>query len=125
MKSFSLLGLVAGMMVMAGCSGPQEIAGGAVETGGGALNTAGAATAEAADATGEAAMQVLGTAGEATAAATRGIGEAATQVTGGEGGAVKEVKGVANEIGKKRNVDFMGNDVVIDPSEDKKIRMAF
>ncbi len=101
----------AGLIVLiTGCSTTQEIADGA---------------AGAADATGQATMQVIGTAGEGTAAVTRGAGEAATAATGGEGGMVKDVQGAADEIAKKRNVDIMGNDVVIDPSEDKKIRMEF
>ena len=119
---FMFLGFLA---AVAGCSSPQEIVGGAGQTGGGALNTAGQATVGAADTAGQAGMQVLGNASEATASVMRGAGEAATEATGGQSGMVKEVKKVADEIGKKRNVDFMGNDVVIDPSEDKKIRMAF
>ncbi len=106
------------LATIVGCSSTGEIAGGAAQT-------AGAATVGAADTAGQAGMQVLGNAGEATASVMRGAGEAATEATGGQTGVVKEVKKVADEIGKQRNVDFMGNDVVIDPSEDKKIRMTF
>lgn len=124
------------VVAFAGCSAPEQMAGGAVDTGVGTMNTAGQATVGAASTAGqatvgavktvgEAGLVVVGHSSEATAAVVRGAGEAATEATGGEGGMVKEVKKVANEIGKKRNVDFMGNEVVIDPSEDKKIRMAF
>ena len=107
------------MAALAGCSVPPD------QVAGGALNSAGQATVDAADTAGQAGVQVLGTAGEATAAATRGVGEAAAEVTGGQGGLVKDVQKAADDFAKPKNVDVMGNDVVIDPSEDKKIRMAF
>ncbi len=100
-----------------GCSASPDL--------GGAANTAGETAAGAADTVGQAAFGTLATTGEATAAVTRGVGEAATEATGGEAGATKSVQGVADEIAKPRNVDFMGNDVEINPSEDKKIRMEF
>ena len=114
------------MVALAGCSSaPQEIAGGAVETGAGAANTAGQVTVGAVKTVGEACLVAVGNSSEAAAAVVRGTGEAAQEATGGEGGMVKDVKKAADDFAKPKTVDFMGNEVVIDPSEDKKIRMVF
>ena len=124
------------ILALSGCSAPQEIAGGALDSGSGAANTAGQTTVGAANTAGqatvgavktvgEAGLMAVGQSSEAAAAVVRGTGEAATEATGGEGGMVKDVKRVADDFAKPKTVDFMGNEVVIDPSEDKKIRMTF
>ena len=118
----SCMGLV---LALAGCSAPQEIAGGALDSGTGAANTAGQATVGAVKTVGEAGLVAVGQSSEAAAAVVRGTGEAATEATGGEGGVVKDVKRAADDFARPKTVDFMGNEVVIDPSEDKKIRMTF
>ena len=124
------------VLALAGCSAPEEIAGGALQASAGAMNTAGENTVGAANTAGQATVGAVKTVGEAglvaighssegAAAVVRGTGEAATEATGGQGGVAKEVKKAADDFAKPKTVDFMGNEVVIDPSEDKKIRMAF
>jgi hypothetical protein len=80
---------------------------------------------EAASAVGQGGLEVLGHAGETTAAVVQGIGDAATELTGGGGGVAKDVKDAAADFGKERKTEFMGNEVTIDPKQDKKIRMEF
>jgi len=99
---------------MAGCSAPQDIAGGAAKATGGALTTAG-----------QAGVQFLGNTSEVAAGFTRGVGETAVEATGGTEGAAKEVKKAGDDIAQKRKVDVLGNEVTIDPTQDKKIRMEF
>ncbi len=132
-SSFIFVIVAAAGVFLFGCSTPEKAVEDTINAGGGAVKAAADGTGTVikggADITGTVVKGGADVTGTVVKSAADSAGGAAVEVTAGAGETANDVgktlDNMGKEMSKKRNVDFMGKDVQIDPENDKKIKVEF
>lgn len=128
---FVAIGLMVASVICAGCTAPDKVVDDSLKTGGGVakgvVDGTGTVVQGVAKGSGTMAKGVADTTGNVVEGAANTAGEAVTGVTTGETatGIGQTIDGAGKEFFKKRDVDVAGQDVQVDMSKDKKIKVEF